>query len=954
MSYIYDPREMNNVPHGSTWEEHNRNEEMWHWGAMVLDLCDLPESEYKKPSSFIASSASTYGGGSRVKNTNVSVYVAPTEDNTIKWEWLGTFTGKALAVARVSTSSGPHVISATVEDNSSKFIEMPVEGNILSVESFAIGALGTPIEDVSGKIYILDDEPNKKQYTFRISDDESVICLTLIYILDGSEKQRITTMKYGDTIPEFSGSTEKEGYDFSGWKDSKGVEYSTMPETNLTLYGKHTIKKHTVTFILDGEEVSSYQVTHGYKATKFPSTSKAGYDFSGWEPATNTVITADTQFVGSHVPKTYVITWKISGTTTTENVAFGSAIVYPTVDIEGYTCTGWSSNYVTMPSTNLTITALLKVNTHVLSFYKSIDGNEIFVSSANTNYGATIKKPNRPSELGYTYSAWDCGASYSKMPDFDVKYVTTRTVNQYVLSYYVDGELLESITYDYKAVVPHKVYTKDGYTVAEWTNEPSTMPAHDVVAYCNTTINTYVVTFRDQDNNIVKEVVVEYGTNIQDILPEIEGYTFIVNPGQEESVPSMNITIVGQKTINQYPVVITIDGEPVTISLDYGDDIYEYIEDTYPASEGYHISISGTQYVPANESASVTVEYIPNQWTLSYVLEGGPNGTVMGNAVLNYGSDVYAALPSTSYEGYDFGGWSVAQGTTMPNSNLSVSGQLSIQVFAVVVKDKDNNATIYSTNANYGTAVSTILANSAVTAYVDEQDDLGYIISFVYPTTVTENLTIIASAETKSYILAFYNESTLISSAETVMGTAIIYPTMEDIEEAGITKVFKWDNYSYSGQNMPNHDVTIEGAYEEIVSLVYCDVVLNGSAIDAQGMNYVTASDALEGADMTVTLLRNSEFASKFEEYDNGDLDDDEWEEWLEAFISANTYIVRLMAPDGMSVSILNEGIPMEIGSSIGNCLIDGSTYNVYEMAIKNGYPKDKDVQFGLKITITE
>ena len=50
MSYMNDPREMAIRPEsGVTLEQDNRVETMYHWGAMVTDLCDLPVSEYMKP-----------------------------------------------------------------------------------------------------------------------------------------------------------------------------------------------------------------------------------------------------------------------------------------------------------------------------------------------------------------------------------------------------------------------------------------------------------------------------------------------------------------------------------------------------------------------------------------------------------------------------------------------------------------------------------------------------------------------------------------------------------------------------------------------------------------------------------------------------------------------------------------------------------------------------------------
>lgn len=47
--YENDPREEQIRPEsGITLESDNRVEEMYHWGAHITDLCDLPVEEYMK------------------------------------------------------------------------------------------------------------------------------------------------------------------------------------------------------------------------------------------------------------------------------------------------------------------------------------------------------------------------------------------------------------------------------------------------------------------------------------------------------------------------------------------------------------------------------------------------------------------------------------------------------------------------------------------------------------------------------------------------------------------------------------------------------------------------------------------------------------------------------------------------------------------------------------------
>lgn len=67
MSYLnsenkpLDPRdECIDMKEGVIYEFGNRKEKMYHWGAMVSDLCDMPVEEYMKPSTVIVQN----GGGS--------------------------------------------------------------------------------------------------------------------------------------------------------------------------------------------------------------------------------------------------------------------------------------------------------------------------------------------------------------------------------------------------------------------------------------------------------------------------------------------------------------------------------------------------------------------------------------------------------------------------------------------------------------------------------------------------------------------------------------------------------------------------------------------------------------------------------------------------------------------------------------------------------------------------
>ena len=201
MSYLNDPREMAIRPEsGVTLEEDNRYEEMWHWGAHVLDLCNLPVEEYMKPMTVNVGEGGG-GGGSDTGSTTPTYF--------------------------------------------------------------------------------------------------------LKFVLDGVTKKSFN-LEEGAPIPEVSG--EREGYDFSGWADASGNTPTTMPAANLTLYGTTSIKKFTIKFSVDGEELSEYEqvINWGGKVTNIPSSAKTGYNFSGWEPAIPSTVKNNYTFVGTFTKKSYL------------------------------------------------------------------------------------------------------------------------------------------------------------------------------------------------------------------------------------------------------------------------------------------------------------------------------------------------------------------------------------------------------------------------------------------------------------------------------------------------------------------------------------------------------------------------------------------------------------------------------------------------------------------------
>lgn len=738
MSYFNDPREMSIRPEsGVTLEQDNRVEEMYHWGAMVVDLCDMPVEEYMKPMTVIC-----LGGNGEAPDTGSTTYTL-------------------------------------------KFV---VDGVVVGQE----------------------------------------------------------TLASGDAIP-FTISGEKEGRNFLGWfyGSTKYEEGSLMPSRNLTLTAKYSCNVSFI-FSIDGieEEVSAYTVSYNTKPIQIPSTSKEGYKFLGWEPSTANTVTEHVVYKGVFEAIVYTVTW--SGYTNgvlVQEYKYGETLIQPiNPEKEGYTFKGWDKAIPEIVTSNIQFNAKFEINKYTVSYHLIIDGIESdAISSTTLVYNSTIPSKKEPIQSGYTFTSWvgynaETGEVFegNKMPSYDIKYVSTRTTNEYILSYYDNNELIQRENYLYGSIITPFNYEKEGWTVSEWTNLPETMPYYNVDVHCTSVINTYKVTFKDQDNN---EYVVDatYGTPIKNIIPTIEGKTFNISPDiLNSSVGASDMVIEGEVTINNYKINVEgIEGVEIPEELPYGTNVEEYFTSNYPAEEGFYIVIESThETVPADNSLVVKVTYKPNIWILSYSTTGADDNNINGEKEVAYNTLILPELPNIELEGYNFSGWFHAgvqlnDSDTMPNNNLSVNGIYEIMTYMVTIKDGD--VVILEKEYNYGTQLNDVITDNLVVDYLAELSGNGYTgILTIDGEDVNSELEIKSNIEIQvkrvpnKYILTFKNGEDIISSSEVTFGTIITYPEMNEYTENGIDYVFVWSNESYNGQTMPAQDLTITGEYQEkMVAPIY-------------------------------------------------------------------------------------------------------------------------------------
>ena len=130
---------------------------------------------------------------------------------------------------------------------------------------------------------------------------------------------------------------------------------------------------------------------------------------------------------------------------------------------------------------NVTITAdsefiaNFQVKEYTITY--KVDGEEY--ATETYDFGADVTAIAEPTKEGYTFSGWS--EVPATMPANDVEVTGTFTINNYTITYIVDGEEYATETYDFGAVVtPIAAPVKVGYTFSGWSEIPATMPANDV------------------------------------------------------------------------------------------------------------------------------------------------------------------------------------------------------------------------------------------------------------------------------------------------------------------------------------------------------------------------------------------------------------------------------------------------------------------------------------------
>lgn len=545
----------------------------------------------------------------------------------------------------------------------------------------------------------------------------------------------------------------RSGYVFGGWNtqaDGQGANtygvpatptiltYS-MPAANTTLYAKWTVADGTLAYNANGGTTTETSVrAQGGTTTTVAgrtNTSRAGYDFSGWNSkadGTGTSYAAGSTFtLVADVTTTVYARWALSkynltfnvnggvGTPQTQSYVEGATTTLPATNPTraGYTFAGWNTaangsgtNYsgsFQMPGNHLTLYAKWTPLTYAVTY----DSNSATFSGASGSVTDSTLY-----ESGQTVSVKrSTGLSYSGSPMH--RFIGWNTKADGTGTDYLEEATL---TMTASAVRLYAMWMDSTVEIAYNANGGSNAPAND-----NATINTRY--------------------DISTASPSRPGYTFngwTISDGSPAGTykvggttyfsPDSNYEVlVAQWTAVDYTVTYNTDGgstAPSQLTAKHIGDVIT-IDASEPTKNGYtflgwkdaagNIYPAGGTFTLGAGSVTLTAQWQGTPYTLTYDANGGTGGP---NAeTRNYNESANLSVTEPTRTGYSFQGWNTLVNGTgtakatgasfqMPAANTTLYAQWTVNTYPLAYNSQSGSTAPTGGDKNYD---STIVVSSA-------------------------------------------------------------------------------------------------------------------------------------------------------------------------------------------------------------------------------------------------
>ena len=398
---------------------------------------------------------------------------------------------------------------------------------------------------------------------------------------------------------------------------------------------------------------------------------------------------------------TYPLTFKVDGTIISEKqVAVGTTINMPSVDVPTGHVIEWGYSPGTMPNYHVTIEGSIKKAKYNLIYM--VDGS-VHVSK-QVEYGATIQAEQSKYWEHHTFVRWD--NLPETMPANDVTVTGVYDVTKYTLTYKLDGEVYSTVQVEYGATIePITPEIPSGKIFKGWNGIPETMPGYNVDV-SGSTVNVYTLTlnYNKEQGTVTasKTTEIEKGNQITVTVNPLEGFEIasVEFRNADDSTPNNwgNYTVQFDEsdvtctvTFRQTGLVTynvwngTVTGGNVTASPSTAT-AGEKVSLTLAPQSGYvleSISVTdGTNNIALSEDYTFTMP-AHNVWVNATFVDGSAlvekhtltiniDGVQTTKEVAEE-TDLSIVLPTPTKNGYSFAGWTgMPEDGKMPTSDLTL------------------------------------------------------------------------------------------------------------------------------------------------------------------------------------------------------------------------------------------------------------------------------------------
>ncbi|HOO26633.1 MAG TPA: InlB B-repeat-containing protein, partial [Clostridiales bacterium] len=212
----------------------------------------------------------------------------------------------------------------------------------------------------------------------------------------------------------------KPGYVFTGWANVP----DSMPMHDIDLHATFAQGIYTITFVVDGVEISTQSLPAGAAVTIPAAPEKEGHTFRKWEPLVTVMPSYNVMSYAVYDKISYNVTFIVDGNVyEVVPTPYGSPIDLPFPPFkEGYSFIGWQGLPESMPAHSVTVTALWQANTYDAIFL--VDGEDYAI--VPTKFGAPIVLPPNPTKSGFFFAGWT-PVIPDKMPAYSIEFTALWT-----------------------------------------------------------------------------------------------------------------------------------------------------------------------------------------------------------------------------------------------------------------------------------------------------------------------------------------------------------------------------------------------------------------------------------------------------------------------------------------------------------------------------------------------